>query len=1089
MSDQDKTRLGVPDGGGAQPQPTTDSGAHTRPAAEGSGVIRQPNEATIIGGAAIDAPKRTLQGMTPVTAPVTANGTGKNDATIVLGGVANGTPTPGSLAGPSAQTQPEARAKRPSQAPPREEGSGLLNPKTGTSQNRSSLWDTSGAATNETTGVHAASSVPHPGVRINQYEMIKMIGEGGMGTVFLARDLRLGRRVAIKFLQTNNEEMTQRFLVEARTTARCQHDNIVVIYEVGENAQTPYIVLEFLNGKPLTHYTENGQKLPYTRAVEIMCSILRALACAHGEGIVHRDLKPDNIFIMDSGTIKVLDFGIAKVLQSTGPSEQKSQGQIRMPSPLELATGTNNSLTRVGTIMGTLKYMSPEQWGIGIEIDHLTDIWACGVLLHRMICGRHPLHPLDGNQLVVTAMLELPMPSMQEAVPPEVPRELIQIVDRCLLKMKEQRWQSASELLAALEPFLPGRRSVELQIDESPYAGLSSFQENDAGKFFGRNREIAAMVTRIRDRPLMAVVGSSGVGKSSFVRAGLVPALKRSGEVWETLVVRPGRSPIESLASVISPMVATAANLADEMDEQKKLVETLRREPGHLGHILRGRARRDNRRILMFVDQFEELYTQTSDLELRAAFTACLAAVADDATSPLRVVLSIRSDFLDRIAEDQGFLGELAQGLFFLGPPNREGLKEAILQPAEMAGFTFELAATVDDMLDHLETTPGALPLLQFAATKLWDARDKSRKMLTHGSYTAMGGVGGALASHADRVISDIGPAKAPLVRAILLRLVTPERTRAIVPMNELRELSREVGEVQRLIDQMVDARLLVVQTLDGGKGSTVEIVHESLVQGWPTLRRWLDENQDDAVFVDQLRTAARQWHTKGRSVDLLWRGETADEAKKFKSRYKGSLSDAERAFLSEVVEYDLAVRRRKRTAVIGGFIGLGVLVVAAMVALVIIQKSRSEANHQAQIAKVNEQAAKDQLEETKREEAKRVAAEAAQKQIEAQKKQVEGEKAQVTTQLDVADKDLAQKNKELLESLDKEKQSADIARAAERLAEENAVKAAKAQKEAEAAQVQAEQAKQEAIAAAKREKDRADRIQAQVGKTIEELK
>src|SRR6478735_246633 len=305
-----------------------------------------------------------------------------------------------------------------------------------------------------------------------------------------------------------------------------------------------------------------------------MVATLKALECAHGQGIVHRDLKPDNIFITDSGNIKVLDFGIAKVLEANqAPVPQASGAAIRMPSPLELATGSNTGLTRHGTIMGTLKYMSPEQWGIGIEIDSLSDVWACGILLHRMITGRHPLHPLDGNQLVVTAMLELPMPSMAEAAPADCPRELIAVVDRCLLKMKEQRPQSAAELLRALEPFLPGRRSTELQIDETPYAGLSSFQESDAGKFFGRNREIAAMVTRIRDRPLMAVVGSSGVGKSSFVRAGLVPALKRSGETWETLVVRPGRSPLEALASTIAPMVATAANLADDLEEQKKLVD------------------------------------------------------------------------------------------------------------------------------------------------------------------------------------------------------------------------------------------------------------------------------------------------------------------------------------------------------------------------------------------------------------------------------------------------------------------------------------------------------------------------------------
>ncbi|MBA3393310.1 MAG: protein kinase [Deltaproteobacteria bacterium] len=931
--------------------------------------------------------------------------------------------------------------------------------------------------------------MPHPGVRINQYEMIKMIGEGGMGTVFLARDLRLGRRVAIKFLQANQPELTQRFLVEARTTARCQHDNIVVIYEVGEHNGAPYIVLEFLNGKPLTSLTENSGRLTYTRAVEVMCSILRALQCAHEQGIVHRDLKPDNIFITDSGTIKVLDFGIAKVLQEKNQQQQQNapqaSGGIRMPSPLELATGTNNGLTRVGTIMGTLKYMSPEQWGIGIEIDHLTDIWACGVLLHRMICGRHPLHPLDGNQLVVTAMLELPMPSMQEAAPSDVPRELVQVVDRCLLKIKEQRWQSAGELLSALEPFLPGRRTQELQIDESPYAGLSSFQENDAGKFFGRNREIAAMVTRIRDRPMMAVVGSSGVGKSSFVRAGLVPALKRSGETWETLVIRPGRKPLEALASVIQPMVATAVNLADEMEEQKKLVETLRREPGHLGHVLRGRARRDGRRLLLFVDQFEELYTQVPDPAERAAFTACLSAVADDATSPLRVVLSIRSDFVDRIAEDQEFVAEITQGLFFLAAPSRDGLRDAIEQPAEMAGFKFELPAIVDDMLDHLETTPGALPLLQFAASKLWDQRDKARRLLTHASYHSMGGVAGALASHADRVVAEIGTHQTALIRAVLLRLVTPERTRAIVPMAELRELSREVGEVQRLVDQMVDARLLVVQTLEGGKGSTVEIVHESLVHGWPMLRRWLDENQDDAAIVDQLRTAARQWQTKNRDPGLLWRGEMADEARKFHKRYKGALSDAEQAFLESVVAHETASVRRRRVMVIGGFVGLGALVLAAMIALVIIQKSRSEAKVQHRNAVAAQQEAERQLEAAQQKERERQIAEAAQRKAEEEKLKVVADKQAVDTKLGESEETLRQTIDELRIAIDEATENETRAKIQKRYAEASAEEAMKAKAEALIAKEEALKAKTEAERLYKLEFERAERIKKQAGSTI----
>jgi eukaryotic-like serine/threonine-protein kinase len=981
-------------------------------------------------------------------------------------------PLPAPSAAPLAHGTDQKRPRPPSVAPsvppsvapsgsgpPRSRSPSVAGSQVGGSRPAMSLWDRTDAGRSAPPNANDFADyqvvAPEPGARINQYEMIKKIGEGGMGTVFLARDLRLGRRVAIKFLQTSQPEITQRFLVEARTTARCQHENIVVIYEVGEYGESPYIVLEFLNGKPLTSLTENGQRLPYTRAVEIICPILRALQCAHDQGIVHRDLKPDNVFLTDSGTVKVLDFGIAKVLQQSHLRvPERTAEMTQLPSPVALTTGSDNGLTQAGTIMGTLQYMSPEQWGIGIEIDHLTDVWASGILLYRMICGRHPMYPLEGNQLMATAMLELPMPSMAVMAPPDVPRELVAVVDRCLMKLKQQRWQSAGELLAVLEQFLPGRRNVELQLDESPYAGLSSFQENDAGKFFGRNREIAAMVTRIRDRPLMAVVGSSGVGKSSFVRAGLVPALKRSGETWESLVIRPGRAPLAALASMIQPLVHTSSSLADEVAEQKRLAEMLRKEPGHLGHVLRGRARRENSKLLLFVDQFEELYTQVADAEERAAFTAALSAVADDATSPLRVVLSIRADFLDRVAEDQQFVTELTAGLFFLGQPHREGLREAITLPAEMAGYNFETAAIIDDMLAHLETTPGALPLLQFAAARLWETRDKTRHLLTQDSYQAMGGVAGALASHADRVIGDLA-AHYMLIRSILLRLVTGERTRAIVPIAELLELSRQRGEVQHLVDQLVAARLLVVQTLDGGKGSTVEIVHESLLHGWPMLRRWLDESQEDTALVDQLRVASRQWNSKGRDPGLLWRGDTAEEARKFRLRYTGPLSDLERTFLDAVVGAHTAAIRRRRLAVTASLIGLSLLVIAAMVTLVIIQKSRNEARRQEAIAVAAQQEAIAQLERATRSDQRTQVAETAKKKT---------------------DETLEDTNKRLAASLLESRQNESAAVDARLKAEENEKKAQESEKKAKAAEEKAQLAKDEAVAAkAEVEKQKAE--------------
>ncbi|MBS1153989.1 MAG: ATPase, partial [Myxococcaceae bacterium] len=697
--------------------------------------------------------------------------------------------------------------------------------------------------------------------------------------------MRLGRRVAIKFLHTQSEDLAKRFILEARTTAACSHENIVTIFEVDAWQGSPFMVFEYIHGQTLTKLIPEGKPLPPPRVVELMVPVVRALAFAHTQGIVHRDLKPDNVMVTDSGVTKVLDFGIAKVLLG----DEKAPEYVARPRPPSSSMEDHSTaeLTGQGAMMGTLAYMAPEQWGIGVPIDHRADIWSVGIMLFKMLAGKHPLEPLRGQQLMVTGMLNEPMPKLS-TLAPDVPSLLAEAVDRCLLKHKDKRWPDAVSLLRALEPYLPGRYTRELKIDESPYAGLSSFQEADADKFFGRGMEVAALVNRLRERPIIGVVGPSGAGKSSFVRAGLVPALKRSGEPWEALVLRPGRSPLASLAGLIAPMVSTSASVADELAEEKKLTVRLAAEPGYVGSVLRARARREKKSMLVFVDQFEELYTQIQDPAERKAFTACLSGIADDATAPIRLVLSIRSDFLDRVSEDPRFMAELTQGLTFLTAPGRDGLRDAIVQPAEQAGYKFENPEIVDDMLKHLASTQGALPLLQFAAQQLWENRDPARKQLTRLAYEAIGGVAGALASHAEAVLARLNPAALPLVRTILLRLITPDRTRAIVSLDELRELNANPAEVQKLVDELVQARLLVVQT--GSGAATVEIVHESLLHSWPTLRRWLEESGEDAAFLDQLRVAARQWTQNDQDHHLLWRGELAEEATRFQRRNRSEL-------------------------------------------------------------------------------------------------------------------------------------------------------------------------------------------------------
>ncbi len=954
---------------------------------------------------------------------------------------------------PSSTNLQPVKAPSSSSLPPvTSSGSGVRS--TGTGPTPSSK---SGPSQNSYTSPELqAVTDPEPGTRLHHYEIIKLLGRGGMGSVFLARDLRLGRRVAIKFLRTHSADMTKRFILEARTTAAVAHENIVVIFEVDAWQGSPFMVFEYLSGKPLTKLIPENKPLPPARAVELLVPVVRALASAHSQGIVHRDLKPDNILVTDVGITKVLDFGIAKVLQGDD-SAPEAAARPRAPRT-SLEDEDDSELTQKGAMMGTMSYMAPEQWGIGVAIDHRADIWAVGIMLFKMLTGKHPLDPLKGHQLMVTGMLDKPMPTLHSKAP-EIPIPLAQIVDKCLMKRKEDRFPDAVTLLRALEPFLPGRYTQEIKIDESPYAGLSSFQEADAARFFGRRQEIAAVVNRIRERPLLGIVGPSGAGKSSFVRAGLVPALKRSGENWDSLVMRPGRSPLAALATLINPLIGTATSVVDDVAEQKKLASKIAQEPGYVGSVLRSLARRDKKNVLVFVDQFEELYTLVPDAAERKAFTAALAGLADDPTSPIRLVLSIRSDFLDRAAEDSRFMAELGQGLVFLAAPGPDGLREAIIQPAELAGYKFESPVIIDDMIGHLQHTQGALPLLQFAASMLWENRDPARKQLTKLAYEAIGGVSGALASHADSVLQKMSPQKVATTRNIFLRLVTSDRTRAIVSTDELREGQADSRELQAVLDELVQARLLVVQT--GAGVATVEIVHESLITSWPTLRRWLDESGEDAAFLEQLRQASRAWATKNRPDDLLWRGELADEAQRFQRRYKGPLGDQQKDFLDAVVEQMGAAARRRRTLLVGAVAFLSLLVAGSAVALVVIQGARQEAQKQAEAALKAEESARG----------------SEQKAVENAKKASdnEAEARKFAAELEV-------KGKKLEAALKAAEDARVSAESSERSAQRNAIEAEKAKQLSDRARRAVEDARRELQGAYSKEQERARRLEEQLG-------
>ncbi len=958
---------------------------------------------------------------------------------------------------PQSYAQPQA-TPQPQYGQPQTPQVGQPNPHLPTAQPQAYAAPPASANMYTTTGgsQHEASSGNDlvPGAHIAHYELIRELGRGGMGVVFGARDTRLGRRVAIKFLLHATEGVADKFLVEARATAQCNHENIVIIHEVDTLGTMPYMVLEFLEGQELRKQLgayNSGNRIPPSRVIELMLPVARALARAHQLGIVHRDLKPENIFVTNAGQVKVLDFGIAKAIggneiNAIGPNGQRNTRAFGAPD-------VNINQTD-GGLVGTLPYMSPEQFGLD-TVDHRSDIWTFGIILWEMLTGYHPVDPLTPQELMLCAgSVDEPLPSVLR-VAQDLDPTLARIVDLCLRKRKVERMPTAAELVRRLEELLPGRRGRQLAEGESPYPGLTAFQENDADRFFGRSRDIAKMVARVREFPLTGIVGPSGVGKSSFVRAGVGPALKASGENWEVVTIRPGRHPLAALSSVVHRLTTRTGPSTGQIGEHDEVVKRLRSEPGYLGTLLRQRARQLNGNILLFIDQFEELYTLVPDAAERRAFTAAISGVADDTASPLRVVVSMRSDFLDRIAEDPRFMDDVSRGLVFLQPPDRSGLRDALVQPMEMIGHRFESQEIVEDMLNALGSTTGALPLLQFAAAKLWDARDREARMLTVASYRAIGGISGALATHADEVVANMNAPAQKLTQQILRRLVTPERTRAIVEIADLQQLTSDPNEAARVIDQLVQARLLVVQTRGDAGGSTVEIVHESLIDRWPTLRRWLDEDQEDAAYVAQLAAAAKQWDARGKAAGLLWRGDAMEEARRwFNLRPRENLPPRDRAFLEAVFALAKRGKRVRRVALIAVMLVLGGVAAGAMIALVKVQAAETEAQANADEAMKEKATVEkqrkdvtDALQAMKDKEAQRLAAEAdktkavaAQSQAERDKQAAEEQKQQAEHQTEEVKAqsaaELQKKNEALQASLNEsKKQSAALQAANEKAA------------------------------------------------------
>ncbi|CAN5783656.1 serine/threonine-protein kinase [soil metagenome] len=307
------------------------------------------------------------------------------------------------------------------------------------------------------------------GKEISHYKIRKLLGKGGMGEVYLADDTKLNRQVAIKILPAElieNHDRLRRFELEAKSASALNHPNILTIHEFGNQTDLHYIVMEFVNGKSLSEKTADG--LTLGEKLDIISQVASALSQAHEAGIVHRDIKPENILIRRDGYVKVLDFGLAKLIEQQPALNDES---LEDPTKKLIRTG-------LGVIMGTAPYMSPEQ-ARGVNIDTRTDIWSLGVCLYEMLTGRKPFSGETHADIIAKLLSSEPPPV--SSLNKDIPAELDWIVSKALTKDVEARYQTAKEFRADLEKIkknLEFDDSVSRATETLPYTALTNEEKN-----------------------------------------------------------------------------------------------------------------------------------------------------------------------------------------------------------------------------------------------------------------------------------------------------------------------------------------------------------------------------------------------------------------------------------------------------------------------------------------------------------------------------------------------------------------------------------------------------------------------------------
>ncbi|NJK66408.1 MAG: CHAT domain-containing protein [Microcoleus sp. SU_5_3] len=522
-------------------------------------------------------------------------------------------------------------------------------------------------------------------------------------------------------------------------------------------------------------------------------------------------------------------------------------------------------------------------------------------------------------------------------------------------------------------------------IPPCPYRGLFAFREEDSHLFFGREKFTKDLAAAVKTKPLVAVVGSSGSGKSSVVFAGLIPALRQTIIQLQIISFRPGNNPFKALATALVPLFEKRDNLNSDCDSvifpsknpctlkrkiarcavrktvpkallpaidrdklvqvsdsfdsesnarclfERKLEILLQRDDKALYKIIESFVQQNpGTRLVLIADQFEELYTQTTEAQRQPFLDGLLTAIR--LAGGFTVVLTLRADFYGHALSCRSFSDALQGAVHNLGPMSREELQSAIAQPAALMQVKLE-EGLVNKLIDAAWGHSGRLPLLEFALTQLWS--QQLRGWLTNQAYTEIGGVEEALANHAEAVYAQLSEADRMRAQRVFIQLVQPgigtDVNRRLATRNDVNSANWD------LVVHLASNRLVITSRCESTFEETVEIVHESLIISWGRLGNWMQVNAEFRLWQEQIRVAIRTWQNSNLDEGTLLRGKPLVDAEYWQQQRRDELSESEIRFIEvslKIRDRELFQHQQRRKLTISGLsAGLGLTLILAGVA------------------------------------------------------------------------------------------------------------------------------------------------------------